>query len=176
MRPAWRLAINSLSARASRTLLLVAAVALSAALIAAVSCAMASVSNAVRVRLEQTVGRCDLRIKGAGTGQPFAGSGLSQAQGWPETRVAAPRLETSTTWRFIRPIWTPDPPGTVGGAGYRREVVGLLATAVAHGIDPDLEPRIRHTALIAGRLPTATGAVALDQPLLERTSTLPADR
>src|SRR5262245_26049011 len=132
MRPAWRLAINSLSARASRTMLLIGAVALSAALIAAVSCAMASVSNAVKVRLEQTVGRCDLRIKGAGTGQVFSASVLAQAQGWPETKIAAPRLETSTTWRFTRPIWTADPPGTVGGAGFRREVIGILATSVAH--------------------------------------------
>ncbi len=68
MRPAWRLAINSLSARRNRTLLLMAAVALSAALIAAVSCAMASVSSAVHVRMDQTVGKSDLRIKPAGTG------------------------------------------------------------------------------------------------------------
>src|ERR1043166_8365938 len=105
MRPAWRLAINSLSARAGRTLLLIAAVALSAALIAAVSCAMASLSNAVKVRLDQTVGRANLRIKGAGTGQLFPESVLAKARNWSETKLAAPRLETSTTWRFIRPCW-----------------------------------------------------------------------
>jgi putative ABC transport system permease protein len=173
MRPAWRLAINSLSARASRTLLLVAAVALSAALIAAVSCAMASISNAVRVRLDQTVGRANLRIKGAGTGQPFPESALAMAKSWPETKLAAPRLEASTTWRFIRPCWFADEPGTVAGSGFHREVVGILGTAVAQGIDPDLEPGIRQTTLVQGRLPRGPGEVALDQPLFEKLGKAP---
>ena len=62
MRPAWRLGINSLSGRRSRSLLLIAAVALSAALITAVSCAMASLNRGVRMRVESTIGAADLRL------------------------------------------------------------------------------------------------------------------
>jgi putative ABC transport system permease protein len=149
------------------------AVALSAALIAAVSCAMASVSNAVRIRLDQTVGRSDLRIKPAGTGGTMPASVLKQAQSWPETRLAAPRLEASSSWRFVLPHWYADEPGTTLGAGFHREVVGVLITAVSHGIDPDLEPKVRQTPLLQGRLPNAPGEVALDQPLFERLGNPP---
>ena len=66
MRPAWRLATSSLSARRSRTGLLVAAVALSSALIAAVACAMASMHEGLRQRIESTVGSADVRIQRVG--------------------------------------------------------------------------------------------------------------
>jgi putative ABC transport system permease protein len=173
MPPAWRLAINSLSARRNRTLLLIASVALSAALVAGISCAMASVTKAVRIRLDQTVGRSDLRIKPSGTGGTMPASILPQAQRWPEVSLAAGRLDSSSTWRLVRPFWLPDDDSTVAGAGFHREVLGLLATAVSHGIDADLEPRIRQTTLVQGRLPAAPYEVALDQPLFEKLSELP---
>ena len=59
MRPAWRLAINSLSGRRSRSLLLVASVALSSALIATVACAMASMHSGLKQRIDATVGAAD---------------------------------------------------------------------------------------------------------------------
>jgi len=118
MPPAWRLAINSLSARRNRSLLLIASVALSAALVAAVSCAMASITSAVRIRLDQTVGRSDLRIKPSGTGGTMPASILPQAQQWPEVTLAAGRLDASSSWRFIRPYWSPDTADNIGGDGF----------------------------------------------------------
>src|ERR1051326_1903870 len=126
MPPAWRLAINSLSARASRTLLLVAAVALSSALIAAVSCAMASLTAAVSTRVGETVGRSDIRIKPGGSGGTMPVSALGQARVWRETRLAVGRLESSSTWRFVLPYWSPDD----AGSGFHREIIEPVATAV----------------------------------------------
>ena len=63
MRAASRLAISSLSGRPGRSALLLAAVTLSAALVASVSSALASVNAALEQRVESTVGRADLRIR-----------------------------------------------------------------------------------------------------------------
>ncbi len=52
MRPAWRLGINSLSERRSRTALLVATVALSALLIAAVNTAIQSLHQGIKDRVD----------------------------------------------------------------------------------------------------------------------------
>ena len=88
MRPAWRLATNSLSARRSRSLLLIAAVAMSAALITAVSCAMASVQAGVRQRVAMTVGAGDLRVQRVGR-DVFDAALLKQVEAWPETVALA---------------------------------------------------------------------------------------
>ena len=66
MRPAWRLAINSLSERRSRTALLVITVGLSASLIVTVACAMASMQKGIEERVLATVGASDLRLEHIG--------------------------------------------------------------------------------------------------------------
>ncbi len=171
MLPAWRLATSSLLARRSRTLLLLCAVALSAALIAAVSCAMASLTAAVEVRLDETVGRGDIRIKAAGTGGTMPASVAAQVRTWPQADAVVPRLEASTTWKFIRPHWRPLI-GDQETGPYTREVISIVATALGYGIDPAGEPRIRNTRLLEGRLPAALGEIALDRPLARQLSGL----
>ncbi len=91
MRPAWRLCINSLSVRRSRTALLISTVALSSALIAAVACAMASVHHAVRQRVESTVGAADVRVSRIGK-DALDPKVLEAIRAWPETRLAVARL------------------------------------------------------------------------------------
>jgi putative ABC transport system permease protein len=167
MLPAWRLAINSLSARRNRTLLLVAAVTLSAALIAAVSCAMASLTAAVSHRLDETVGRSDLRIKPAGSGGTMPAAVLERIREWPQTQLAVGRLESSSTWRIVRPFWAPDDPDFKAGTGFHREIHEVFGTAIANGIDPALEPSIRTTRMIEGRLPCTEGEIAIAKPLVE---------
>jgi putative ABC transport system permease protein len=164
MRPAWRLATNSLSARRNRTLLLVAAVALSAALIATVSCAMASLTRAIEGRMDETIGRSDVRVRPSGGGT-MPQSVLDRAREWPETRLAVPRLESSSTWRFVRPRWVP----SAGGIEHQREVVSFVGTAVAHGIDPQ-ESQVRSSRLVEGRMPNGPGEVAIDLALARHLS------
>ncbi|MFN5959054.1 MAG: hypothetical protein ACK462_14075, partial [Planctomyces sp.] len=62
MSPSLTLARTNLQQRPLRTALLVASVALCAALISAIACAMASLELAVRHRIEETVGAADVRV------------------------------------------------------------------------------------------------------------------
>jgi len=160
MRPAWRLATNSLLARRNRSLLLVAAVALSAALIAVVSCAMASLNAAIEARLNETVGRSDIRIK-SGSGGVLPATAIDQARRWDGAKVVVGTLQEASSWRIARPFWTMTPGGT-----FVRERATVVGTAISHGIDPVLEPQVRDIRVLEGRLPTAPGEIALDRPLV----------
>lgn len=131
MRPAWRLAINSLSARRSRTLLLIAAVALSAALITAVSCAMASVHAGIRQRVMVTVGAADLRVQSIGR-DDFDASVLGQIEAWPEVILASGRLQ--------------------GPISLKNPANGKEVTTIGNGFVPEREARVRPHELLAGRM------------------------
>src|SRR6185436_2008931 len=100
MRAAWRLAIKSVYTRRSRTALLIATVALSAALIAAVSCALASLNKALEGNMSSTVGSADLRIKAPGSGKNFDAALQSVVQAWPEVDIAVGRLSEALALRF----------------------------------------------------------------------------
>ena len=141
MRPAWRLAISTLSVRRSRTALLVASVALSAGLIAAVACAMASLHAGIRTKVEQTVGAADLRVQRVGK-DVFDLSVLEQIERWPETTLAVGRLQGALTLINARS--------------------GGEVTAIGNGLMPDREYRIRPMDLIDGRPVQADGEVVLD--------------
>ena len=96
MRPAWRLAINTLSERRSRTILLVSTVALCAALIAAVTCALASLNEGIRHRVGVTVGNADVRLQHAGK-KPFDLSVITTIERLPGVELAVPRVSDSLT-------------------------------------------------------------------------------
>ncbi len=141
MQAAWRLAINSLSQRPSRSILLILAVALCSALIAAVGCSMASVTAAIKMRIESTVGAADLRIKNAG-GTTFDASVIDIVKQWPDAAVIVPRLQ--------------DAPAL------RNERTGKTERVVAFGIDPVAEFTIRPTKLAEGRLVEKDGEILID--------------
>lgn len=142
MRPAWRLAINSLSARRSRSLLLVASVALSAALITAVSCSMASLHTGVRKRVEATVGAADLRVQRVGR-DVFDVELVGQIEAWPEVTLVVGRLQGPVA--LINPR------------------TGKQVTTVGNGLMPDREYRIRPQTMLEGRRVEGPGEVVIDE-------------
>lgn len=146
MRPAWRLAISSLSGRRSRTALLVCAVALSSALIAAVACAMGSMQAGLRKRIESTVGAADIRVNRVGR-EALTLETFAIVEKWPEVLHAAARS--------VAPIALRNP-------GTQKD----LAT-VGNGIMPGREGFVRATEMSQGRMPEAIDEVALDQTALK---------
>ena len=108
MQAAWRLATSNLSARRSRTALLVAAVTLSAALIAAVACALESANGAIRQQLEGQIGSAELRIRPANAGGVFPIGVMEIAESWPETDFAVPRARDAISVRVPLTVLEPD--------------------------------------------------------------------
>ncbi len=142
MPAAWRLAINSLSGRLSRSLLLIAAVALSSALIAAVSSAMASLDAALLQRAKVMLGSADLRIHHP-SGGTFDSTVAQIASRWPEVAIAIPRARDSLALHDQRS--------------------GKQDALLVFGIDPALEPRVRAFDLVSGRLVQGDGEILLDE-------------
>lgn len=171
MRPAWRLAINSLSERRSRTALLAGAVALSAALIVSVACAMATVHGAINHQLAATVGAADLRIKPAGSGATLPATLLDRVRTWSEVSQAAPRLQGTLALSIRKPILERRPDGT-----FQRREVAFSSTALGNNTGEIAAdgPRARVGALapdpdlIAGRLPRADDEIVIDALLAYR--------
>jgi putative ABC transport system permease protein len=154
MRPAWRLAISSLSIRRSRTALLVASVALSAGLIAAVACAMASLHAGIRTKVEQTVGAADLRVQRVGK-DVFDLAVLEQIEKWPETALAVGRMQ-----------------GALSLVNARNS---LETTAIGNGVMPDREYTIRPQEMISGRAVAADGEIVLDASAAEELEAVVGD-
>ena len=141
MRPAWRLGISSLSGRRSRTALLICAVAMSAALIAAVACAMSSMQEGLRKRIETSVGAADVRVQRIG--RELIDSGvLARIESWPEVKLAVGRA--------------------VGPVALKNPRVDKDASTVGNGIDPERERLVHPMQLAEGRLATGPGEVAID--------------
>lgn len=165
MQAAWRLATSNLSARRSRALLLIGAVTLSAALIAAVACAIASANGAIRSQLEGQIGSAELRIRPTNAGSTFPIAVQDLARAWPEARTTLPRARDAISVRIALPVfvqsesgdWTP---------GER----DLTTDAMANGVDLDQEFAVRPLILISGRLPEQPGEVVIDAQLAERLS------
>lgn len=163
MRPAWRLATRTLSARRSRTLLLIGAVALSAALIAAVATAMRSVNDAVRDRLDATVGTADATIDPVSTGATFSASVLDQASSWPEVRAGVGRRHAAMGLSAGVQVLERQSDGSFAPA------TAMYASSVLiHAADDPRAYELRPLRLLAGRMPRETGEVVIDQLLAER--------
>ncbi len=155
MRPAWRLAINSLSGRKTRTALLAAAVALSAALVVTVACAMATVRKALNQHIEATIGRADLRLKPSGGGKTLDAAWLERVRDWPEIERAEGKLEASFGLTVNTHALERRADGT-----FARTPVELRSTVLATSLAPD--GLFAPPTLLAGRLPGADGEVVLD--------------
>lgn len=142
MRPAWRLGINSLSERRSRTALLIATVALSALLIAAVNTAIHSLHQGIKDRVDSTVGAADLRLQHVGK-KVFDASVVEKIETWPEVEVAVGRGQDAMRLR------NPKTEDEISPTGY--------------GIMPEREARLRTPKFVAGRAIQGMGEVALDE-------------
>lgn len=167
MQPAWRLAISSFSGRAGRTALLIAAVALSAALVTAVSSAMASVTSSVEDRLLATLGRADLRFQPAGKNAKLDASWMETARQWPEVESVIGLRREALTLAARAPAF-------VAGEGTSVEwTLGetrLVSTGLLTAIAGDEPWGVQPLDLIAGRLPRQPGEVVIDALLAERLS------
>ena len=152
MRPAWRLATNSLSGRKARSGLLAGAVALSAALVVTVACAMATVRAALNRHVEATVGRADLRLRPSGSGRTLPAGWLQRVRAWSEVAHASGRLEAQIAVAFK--------PGQDGQ--------NLRATALGSGTEPGSLTTPPET--VAGRLPQAADEIAIDALLADLLS------
>ena len=96
MRAVWLLSINALSGRRTRTALLVGAVALATTLVAAVSCAMTSLSAGMAQRVTASLGSADIRVRHIGE-QRFDAGVVEMVRGAEGVRSAAARLRAAVT-------------------------------------------------------------------------------
>jgi putative ABC transport system permease protein len=173
MQVAWRLAINSLSQRRNRTALLACSVALCAALISAIACAMASLTAAVQLRVDEAVGTTDARIERRGSMDRLLPQAMvSEVAGWPGVEAAMGRLELAAQLRGpgAPPPPTPGPPPrprTPGAPSPVADLLGLtragapadvggesergITRAAVVGLDPQLEQRVRPQPVLRGR-------------------------
>ena len=165
MQAAWRLAISNLLALRSRSLLLTAAVTLSAALIAAVACALESANGAIRQQLEGQIGSAELRIRPANAGGTFPIDVVEIAAQWPETELALPRARDAISVRVQILVLVADDNG-----GWIAGEKTLTTDAMANGVDLEHEFEIRPPIMISGRPPRARGEIAIDAKLAERLS------
>lgn len=161
MRAAWRLAINSVSARPSRSALLVAVVALCATLMTAIAFALSSVQGAIGSRLDATFGKADLRITSRSGGGDFDGGLADRVAAWPEVDYVSARFTTSLALRFVGYEWAESKDPTRPGFQRRKRVMGQ--TPVAQGIDIESESRVRPMELVEGRWPRGPGEIVIDQ-------------
>lgn len=168
MPAAWRLATSSVSARPSRSALLIGAVALSAALIAAVACAIASANGAIETQLEGQIGSAELRITSASRQGTFDRSVINTARSWPGVQAALPRLRLPVSVRLALPAMTDD-----DAAGpHARGQAEFTSTGYGNGVDLASEFASRPLTLLAGRLPTGPGEVVIEGLFAERLSWL----
>lgn len=164
MRPAWRLAITNFSARRSRSLLLVATVALSTALIAAVACALESINDAIASQVDATVGTADVRIRPATSGKTFDAAILEQAQHWPNVAKAEGRSQGMITLSVERDVFSPMSDGT----GFTRKKQRFVGNALATGFSD--KPEDIRIPLWEGRYASSPGEIVIDATLARHLS------
>lgn len=155
MRAAWRLAINSLSGRRARTALLSGAVALAAALVVTVACAMATVRRAMNQHLDATVGAADLQLRPGGFGRTLDGAWLDRVRAWPEVERAEGRLQSSLALTLPVERMEPGP-----GGDFVRARTTLRATVLASSLSS--EGMLAPPVLLTGRLPSSADEIVLD--------------
>ncbi len=142
MRPAWRLATKTLSERRSRTALLISTVALCAMLIAAVTCALASMNEGIAHRVGVTVGNADVRLQHVGK-RLFSLDEMKRLGAMPGVEVVVPRAQDSLL---------------LANPGKERDF-----SPTAYGVIPDREQRIRPRVVQEGRLVANLGEIVLDR-------------
>ncbi|MCA9271653.1 MAG: FtsX-like permease family protein [Phycisphaerales bacterium] len=154
-----------MQARRRRTALLVAAVALSALLIAAVSTAMVSIQGSLTERIASTIGRSDVILKAGGSGQTIDESWIERAESWPGVAQVAGRVESTLALRASVELYRPE---YKDSATYRLIRTQTLVSAMGNGFDVAQLDQIRPIPVVKGRLPRAEDEIAIDTLLAER--------
>lgn len=164
MRPAWRLAITNFSARRSRSLLLVATVALSTALIAAVACALESINAAIVSQVDATVGTADVRVRPATGGKTFDAAILEQVKQWGDVAKAEGRTQGMITLSVEREVLMP----VSEGPGFTRKKQRFVGNALATGFSD--KPEDIRIPLWEGRYASGPGEIVIDATLARHMS------
>lgn len=175
MRPAWRLAIRNVSARRRRMGLLGAAVALSAALIAAIACAMSAVNASIGMQLESVVGKADIRIAAPGRSAQVPLELLETVKSWPGVRLATAHLEAEFPLVVEAPALEQAPPATRGGersGPFLRTNKTLRVAPLVRAVVDQAGWDLRPVQMVAGRLPAAPNEIAIDSFTASRLSVL----
>ncbi len=140
MRAAWRLSINGLAGRRSRSGLLIGAVALSTALVSAVACALASLNAGMQQRVDSSLGRADIRVREVAGGR-FDGAVLDLIESQAEVELTSPR--------------------TKGAISLRNPSSSRTHSVAGEGVEPDSEARMVTASLDAGRPVEREGEIVL---------------
>jgi ABC-type lipoprotein release transport system permease subunit len=145
MPPTLRLSINALAGRRSRTALLVAAVALSTTLIAAVSCALASINAGTMLQIERELGSADVRVRDISE-RLMDPEVLGTVRSIPGAEIAVPRGRGPI--ELISSVNGPD------GQPLRADAIGTA-------VDPELEYSIRRPLIDRGKVVRADDEIVL---------------
>lgn len=162
MRPSWHIARHALSGRRTRTILLMVAVTLAAALVTAVSTGVRTVQATVEYRISRSLGDVDARIIHR-YGSPFDAEVAAEVRSWPDVREAAARMEGSLTLARLDD---------------RRDDDGrrLRITAQARGVDTTRDDAFTKYDLLEGRLPRDPGEILIDPLTIEALELAVGDR
>jgi putative ABC transport system permease protein len=164
MLSSWQLARSTLAGRPVRTLLMIGAIALSAALVVTVACAIASSAASMQDSLRKMLGASDARIIHPGNGR-FDAALLETVRAWPEVDRIAPRLWGALT--LVR---------TDGGRDPETSRPRRI-TPNAVGVDFDVEMTgFRSIDIVAGHVPSSSHEVLLDPIAAEALDAKPGDQ
>ncbi|MBL8747195.1 MAG: ABC transporter permease [Phycisphaerae bacterium] len=142
MRSAWRIALNGLAGRRRRTALLSAAVGLASALVAAASCALASMNAGLEQQVAETLGRAQVRVREI-AGDRFSEEIVKLVEEDADVAVAAPRVKGSLAL-------------SVAGGGKK-------VSLPVWGIEPAIESRVIEVSHESGRGVERDGEIVLNR-------------
>ena len=148
MRASWCIARHTLGGRKGRTLLLIAAVMMGAALTASLSSGMRSLQASIEYRITKRIGNTDARVVHRYSGT-FDGDLVDEVKTWPGVAEAGARLTGSLT------LARED--GKVDEDGRR-----LRITVNARGVDVKNDQEFQQTDLKEGRLPEKNDEILID--------------
>ncbi len=160
MRALWPFARRSLLGRRGRTALLIAAVALAASLVVAVTSGMRTAQASLESSLARAMGATDARIVHR-YAQPFEASLLDEVRTWPGVARATGRLSGSITLENQNA--TDD-----AGRSFR-------ATVQCRGVDPREDAFFREVEIESGRRIEAEHEVVLDPQSAKALRAKPGD-
>lgn len=150
-----RLVLGNLRARKTRTLLTALAIAMSVALVVAMTSGIASIQQAATTYIDKFMGAIDASI--ARKVDPSRGIDeaiLDEIRADPQVKLGIPRLESEVAM-----------PGNMPGAGH--PLAGRLTLT---GVEPAIDPLLKYMAINAGRwFEPGERACVIDQSMAERS-------
>jgi len=161
MRALWPFARRSLLGRRGRTALLVAAVALAASLVVAVTSGLRTAQASLDAAVARAMGATDARVVHR-YAQPFDAALLDEVRTWPQVERAAGRLLASITLQHDKPAFT-------------EEAAARKSTVRCRGVDPAEDAFFREVEVAEGRRIEGAREVVLDPQTAVALAAKPGD-